>query len=348
MLAALPRTALAAETDRTYAQGIPGVPFQLDAQSPLLQVAAGDDQLISLVPGFTAPVEATIWSAKLDLGQPGVGKEFLGLFWTETTGHGTYLEYFYSVNGGAWQAAVPAPGKSGVDLPQGTHGRTIAYKVVFGSGDPAASPSLDDITITWRLWHGKPSPGGPSSDKNPGRPRHSGGAQGSGVYTYPAAASAGAGARAGSGGAGTGASGKGGSGTAGSLTGSAAAGAAPAPASQATPAAQPAPGTAVPQPPVSQPVGPATAVSGLAAAGASVSGMRLQVVAGSTATASLPGGGKSRQSRQLPLLGAGVAVAALLLVLGPWLAMAADIRAVSDPARWRRSRVARLPGSIGR
>jgi len=84
-------------------------------------------------------------------------KEFVGLFWSETTGHGTYTQYSYSIDGGAWLAASPQPGQDGYNLPARSHGKRIAFKIVLSGASGGLSPRVDDVSITWRTWTGKES-----------------------------------------------------------------------------------------------------------------------------------------------------------------------------------------------
>ena len=89
----------------------------------------------------------------------------------------------YSVNDRAW---LPAVGEGGFEIPDGTHGKTIAFRVWMTTSDVAATPRFDDITVEWTRWKGKPTK--PSGDGSGVSHRPDAGTDnGSGVYTYPSA-----------------------------------------------------------------------------------------------------------------------------------------------------------------
>ena len=346
VLSCAPGVAAAADNPvRTFQQGTPGAPFQSNAQSPLIQVSDGDDQVIELVPGFSVPVAASVWSADLDLGT-GAGRSLLGISWSQLTGPDTSVTSAYSIDRRPWQECS---GEAGFDLPEGTHGKTIAYRITLESTVAGLAPSVDDVTIAWRDWQGKPADSDDGNDTDQKPPQDSGTTHGSGTYTYPDTSNGGsAGTSAGTNaatGSGTG-DGPGGPDSSGSASGGGvptSGGAQDAAGSSAQPAGQKAPA-----PPPSQPVGPPTSVVGLPADSPAVTGMRLEAIGGVAAGADPAGAGRGDDGWHPPLVGTGVAVGALLLLFVPWLSMASDMRSISDPRRWSRSRAARLPGPTTR
>jgi hypothetical protein len=166
---AAPGAASAQATTKTVtgveslALGSPAAPFGfLEPLDPLLTLGdAGDQRLAFITPLATVPASALAKTAWLDLGQPGVNKEFLSLIWNAASDRAASYIVSYSVNGGAW---LPAVGRGGFEIPDGTHGKTIAVRVWMTTSDANATPRFDDVTIEWTTWKGKPTkPGGDDS-----------------------------------------------------------------------------------------------------------------------------------------------------------------------------------------
>jgi len=310
--------------------GTPGVTFGFQEPiNPLLTIGdAADEQLAFITPLATVPSEALAKTAWMNLGKPGVDKEFLDFIWNaDGTKSAAYI-LSYSVDGQAW---LNAGSSGGYDLPESTHGKTIAIRVWMTTSDPSATPRFDDITIEWKKWNGKPTkPAGDGS--GPSHKPNAGHNNGSGVYTYPSAGKAPAQAPApGTGGSGAGA-GTGGtsSGASGGGTGS---GVAAATANTAPAAAAPAAAGEVPAPPVmSSGEGAPTAVTGvLSDQGQQVSGVPYVPsneggAAGSGGTP--PGGAKGGLNVPLLLISIVVVVLGVVLFV-PWLFAAASLRQIT-------------------
>lgn len=308
---------------RTFSEGGPGVPFSLALPlDPLVGTGPAEDQSIGVLAdeGSTVEVTAAAESVRLDLGRPKLDKEFLTLMWTATKVRGTNLLVSYSVDGGAW---LPAVGADGADLPAGTHGKTVAYRISFIIPPLYASPSVDDITVVYRRWTGKPlDPGG--GDDGDDEPKPGGkGDSGDGTYTFPG--DNGGGSVASGGGSGEGTVGGGsGVGTGGAVAGSAAAVAASASTA----------GAAVPVPAVPESTGdgPAQTVNGVAVDPTGE-------VVGTPMVPDSSGGGGPASSRAGQAVGglfdslpvgsilAAAATLGLLLFL-PWLVVARSMRAI--------------------
>ena len=199
---------------RSLTLGGPGVPFGfVQPLDPLVTLGdAGDEQLAFITPLASVPVDVLTKTTWVNLGEPGVDKEFLSFIWNADSDRSAQYIVSYSVDGRAWLSAV---GKGGYDLPDGTHGKTIAIRVWMTTSDANATPRFDDITIEWTKWKGKPTkPTGDGSGVS--HKPNAGHNNGSGVYTYPSAPAAQAPAQ---GSGGTGASTSTGGSTSGSSTG---------------------------------------------------------------------------------------------------------------------------------
>ena len=354
---ALPGAASAQATTKTAKSvesltlGSPGVPFGfLEPLDPLVTLGdAEDEQLAFITPLASVPADALAKTAWLDLGQPGVDKEFLSLIWNVDSDRGASYIVSYSVNGNAW---LPAVGKGGFEIPDGTHGKTIAIRVWMTTSDVNASLRFDDVTIEWTRWKGKPTkPTGDGSGVSHGP--DAGTNNGSGVYTYPSAApaqpqaptqSAG---RAGSG-AGTGDSPSGASGGgSGSGSGVAAAASVTAPETASAAPASEVPASEVPAPPVmSAGEGDPTAVTGvLSDQGQQVSGVPYVPSGGGGAAGSggtPPGGADGGLNVPVLLISSMVVVLGAVLFV-PWLVTAASLRELTG----YNARRARAGGPFG-
>lgn len=314
-----------AEDILAYTEGAGATPWSFVSLDPALTTGPGGDQALEFVLPVDRdlPFTSVATTGRLDMGKATQEKEFLSLAWGSTVPRGANVFMSYSVDGGAW---LPAVGALGFDIPDGTHGKTIAYRVTLTTSESSATPSVRFVTIEYTRWTGRPtkppSGGGGGSSHQPGATHK----PGSGSYTYPpaggsaSAPSWGGGSSGGTGGLGgtTGGSGSaGGSGSgSGSGSGASAAQAQQAPMVQA--AAQPS--AAVPSPPASAPVGPSQSVSGLPVdPGAPVvEGVPLEPVGASGA-----GSGQAPVAASagfsfpvVPVLAVGAALAVLLLVPG--------------------------------
>ncbi len=348
--AAAPSVASAADV-QSLTLGGPGMPFGfVQPLDPLVTLGdSGDEQLALITPLASVPASALTKTTWVNLGQPGVDKEFLSFIWNADSDRAAQYIVSYSVDGRAWLSAV---GKGGFDLPDGSHGKTIAIRVWMTTSDANATPRFDDLTIEWTKWKGKPTkPTGDASGVS--HKPNAGHNNGSGAYTYPSAQQPAAQASAQSSG-GTGAStGTGGSSTGGSSTGGGSAtptggGGSGASVSQAT-VTEPVPEVA-PVPPVSEvpapPVestgeGAPTAVTGVVATEEEqqVSGVPY-VPSGGTGSAGsggTPPGGVSGGLGVPVLLIAGVTVVLGATLYVPWLVTAASLREITgfSPRRAR-------------
>jgi hypothetical protein len=170
-------------TVQTFTLGAPGVPFGfVQPLDPLFTLGdAADEQLAFVMPLTTVPVRdvlaKTTW---IDLGAPGVDKEFRRFTWTADADPGASFQVSYSVAGAAW---VIASGNGGYAFPDDSHGKTIAVRVKMSSTAADATARFDDITVAWVKWTRPAKPD--DDDRKPG-----GGDSGSGVYVYPSAAPA--------------------------------------------------------------------------------------------------------------------------------------------------------------
>lgn len=335
---AVPGTASAqaatkAATDvKSTTLGTPGVSFGfVEPLEPLLSIGdPGDEQLTFVTPLATVPADALAKTAWLNLGQPGLDKEFLSLIWNADSDRGAAYIVSYSVNGAAWLSAV---GHGAFEIPDGTHGKTIAIRVWMTTSDANATTRFGDITIEWTTWKGKPTkPTGDGSGVSHKPDASTNG--GSGVYTYPSAGKApaqapaqsagGSGSSAGTGGSLSGASG-GGSGNG--------SGVAAAAAVTATEAAAPAPASEVPAPPVmSTGEGDPTAVTGVAAnQEQQVSGVPYVPSGGVSSAGSggtPPGGADGGLNVPVLLISSLVVVLGVVLFV-PWLFTAASMREIT-------------------
>ena len=322
--------------------GTAGVPFGfVDPLDPLVTLGdPGDEQLTFITPLATVPADALAKTPWLDLGQPGVDKEFLSLIWN--AGSDRWAQYYvsYSINGQAW---LPAVGHGGYDLPPRSHGKTIAFRVWMTTSDANATPRFDDITIEWTKWKGKPTkPTGDGSGVS--HKPNAGHTSGSGVYTFPSTAEAqpqapaestgGAGSGAGTGGSASGASGSG-------------SGVAAVAADTAPEAAAPAVTSEVPAPPVvSAGEGDPTAVTGvLSAQGQQISGVPYVPSGGvdSAGAGGTPPGGASGGLNVPVRLIASVVVVLGVVLFVPWLVTAASLRELTG----YNARRARAGGPFG-
>ncbi len=304
--------------------GAPGVPFgfvqPLDSQVTLGDM--GDEQLAFVTPLAAVPADALAKTPWLNLGRPGVDKEFLSLIWNADSDPGARFIVSYSVDGAAWRSAG---GVRGFEIPDGTHGKTIAIRVWMTTSDANATSRIDDITIEWARWKGKPTkPGGDGSgDSHKPNASHNG----SGVYTYPSAEQAQPQAPAESGG-GTGS----GAGNAGVSSAAAAGGSGvtPAVADTAPEVAAPATTSEVPAPPIeSAGEGDPIAVVGvLSDQGQQVSGVPYAPTDGDGAAGwggTPPGGADGGLNAPIPFI-ASVAVVLGIVLFAPWLVTAASLR----------------------
>jgi len=329
LLTAAPARAATAGVQSTTL-GTPGVTFGFVTINPLLTIGdTADEQLAFVTPLAAVPSDALAKTAWMDLGKPGVDKEFIDFFWNADGAKGASYRVSYSIDGQAW---LDAGSSGGFILPKkNRRGKTIAIRVWMTTSDPNATPRFDDITIEWKKWDGKPTnPAGDGSGVS--HKPNAGHNNGSGVYTYPSAGKAPAQAPApGTGGsasgAGTGSTSSGASGT-GSGSGAAAATANAAPA-----AAAPAPAGEVPAPPVmSSGEGAPTAVTGvLSNQGQQVSGVPYVPTSegGAAGSGGTPPGG-AKGGLNVPLLLISIVVVVLGVVLFvPWLFAAASLRQIT-------------------
>ncbi len=327
----VPATAVAVTPVSTFTEGTAAVPFSLltPISTDLTTGPAGDQALSLTTDGSRQTDTAAAYSASLDLGRAGVDKEFLSISWNAHKIRGADIQISYSVNGGAW---LPAVGGQGADLPSGTHGKTIAYRVAFVCADPTLSPVLYDISIEFGRWTGGPShhPGDGSGTSHHGR---SGQRHASGAYTYPGGGSGSGAPSSGAGGPGGGSgSGAGGSGTGGSGSGSLVAGASSSVAPLQTSGSADA--AALPGPPSTSAQGPAQTVSGVPTVGAAqVAGTPLKEVSqpGSVGDATAARGTAADKTPFSFPIAMVVAVATVLAVflLGPWPLVAHQMRCIT-------------------
>jgi len=339
-LCAGPPSAGAAEIS-SYTEGLAFAPFSFQPLDPSLTTGvAGDQRLQFVLPvNRDMPVTAVATTGPLDFGKPSLGKEFLSLSWGSTVPRGANLFMSYSVDGRAW---LPAVGGLGFDIPDGTHGMTIAYRVSLTTSDPQSSPIVEFVTIEYTRWTGDPTKppagGGGGSSHQPGATHK----PGSGSYTYPPTGGTAPGPSWSSGGAHGGTSGSPGYGTGGSGSGTSGSGGGSGSASGTGSASQQSPvvpttaqpTAQAPAPPASgsSPTGPPQAVSGLPVDlnAPAVTGVPLETVP----EGGLSGGGEA------PVAAAGsssfpfgwvAAVAATLAVLFfvPGLISAAGLRRIT-------------------
>jgi hypothetical protein len=252
------------------------------------------------------------------------------------------------VDGKAWLSAV---GKGGFDLPDATHGKTIAIREWMTTSDANATPRFDDITIEWTKWKGKPTkPSGDGSGVS--HKPNAGHNNGSGVFTYPSAqqpasqapaqSSGGTGASTGTGGSGTGGSGTGGGGAA-STGGTSGSSVSPATVTEPVPEVAPVPPVSeVPAPPVeSTGEGAPITVTGVVATEEQqqVSGVPYVPSggAGSAGSGGTPPGGADGGLSVPVLLIGGAAVVLGVTLFVPWLVTAASLREITgfNPRRAR-------------
>jgi hypothetical protein len=326
----------------TYGEGTAAAPFSLvPPVDQAFSLGPPADQSISLAIPVQGelPFTAVATSRPLDMGKPTQDKEFLSLTWLATKPRGTVLFVSYSVDGGAW---LPAVGGVGYDIPEGTHGRTIAYRITLTTGDSSQTPVVEELAIEWTRWTGRPTdppPGGgggtshqPGADHKPG----------SGSYTYPdsgggSSSSAGG---TGSGGSGAGAGGgysgggSGGGSETGGGSGGSGAGVVDSTTSDVPPQTTTAPGVTVPSPPVlSAPVGAPATVNGLPVSGeVAITGVPLEPSGGASAM----GGERGRTPaaaaghRDFPVLPVtGVVSSLVVAIFVPWMLMAARLRRIT-------------------
>ena len=123
----------------TYTEGLAFAPFSFRSLDPSLTTgAAGDQRLQFVLPvNRDMPATAIATTGPLDFGKPTQDKEFLSLAWGSTLPRGANLFLSYSVDGRAW---LPAIGDLGFAIPDGTHGKTIAYRASLTTSDPQTSP----------------------------------------------------------------------------------------------------------------------------------------------------------------------------------------------------------------
>ena len=340
--------------------GGPGVPFGfVQPLDPLVTLGdGGDEQLAFITPLASVPASALTKTTWINLGQPGVDKEFLSFIWNADSDRGAQYIVSYSVDGRAWLSAV---GKGGFDLPDGTHGKTIAIRVWMTTSDANATPRFDDITIEWTKWKGKPTkPTGDGSGVS--HKPNAGHNNGSGVYTYPSAqqpaaqapaqGSGGTGASTGTGGSSTGGSSTGGGGATSTGGGGSGSSVSQATVTEPVPEVAPVPPVSeVPAPPVeSTGEGAPTPVTGVVAADEQqVSGVPYVPSggAGSAGSGGTPPGGADGGLSVPVLLIGGAAVVLGVTLFVPWLVTAASLREITGFSP-RRARTHGPFGSIKR
>ncbi len=320
----------------TYTEGLASAPFSFQSLDPSLTAGPVGDQRLQFVLPVTGgmPATAVATTVPLDFGRPSLDKEFLSITWGSAVPRGANLFVSYSVDGRAW---LPAIGSLGFDIPDGTHGRTIAYRASLTTSDPQSSPVLAFVTIEYTRWTGDPTKppagGGGGGSHQPGATHK----PGSGSYTYPPTGGTAPGPSWSSGGTYGGASGGSGYGTAGSGagTGGSGAGNASGSASPQQPVVQTAaqPSAQVPAPPASasSPAGPSQAVSGLPVdpGAPAVTGVPLETVSESgLAGGDAPVAASGSSSFPFGLVAA-VSAALALLFFVPWLIGAAGLRRIT-------------------
>jgi hypothetical protein len=296
---------------------------RVDEQGALWLADAGFGQILRV--GY--PSTAVVQSEPLGCGRPDMIKAFdrLKVFAADMPA-GTGFSVQYSVDGGVtFKNARPTGDGRDFGFPAGAAGRRLIYRLTLTTDDQWATPTVDALTIHFA----KATSGG-----NGGGGGGGGGSRdnGSGVVTYPSAATAGGTAAAGVGG-GSGTSGSGtGSGTSGSGTGGAAAGQSGASVSSSTTELQP--------PVQSSGSGSAQQVQGYQTQGLEgVSGVPLRGATG----AQLP-----EPERPGPPVPVAALIAAAAVVLAafflPWPFVAARLRGITgfDHTRPKRSSRIRL------
>ena len=193
---------------------------RLDSEGALWVADAGFGQILRV--GY--PATATVQSDSLDCGEPAMNKAFTRLkaFVTDLP-PGTGFSLRYSVDGGQTFKAPKAESDGrNFRFPAATAGKRFIYRLTLTTRDRWLTPEFDALTIHFE----KAKSGG---DGGGGGGQGGSKDNGSGVVTYPSAATAGGAAAAGTGsgtgsygsgsGAGTSGSGTGGSGAASSASG---------------------------------------------------------------------------------------------------------------------------------
>jgi hypothetical protein len=308
---------------RTFAR--PGYVDPSDLSSPRDARVGGDGTLWIADAGFGRVMrvgnedEGTVTSRSLDCGEPDMLKAFSRLkIQASSQPAGTSFTLWYRVDGEEFRVARISSDGRNVNLPGGTSGKRIAYRVRLESGDPWRTPVFDGLTIHFS----KASTGG-SGGGGGGAEGGSGNSGQAGTYSYPPAAEGGTGTSgtgSGSGSYGTGT----GSGTSGAGSGSSASG-----------SGSSAVAASVDVPVQSTGSGAAQPVEGLEVRGQEgVSGVPLRAEEGAQAP------GPERAGTSVPVLAlaaAGLLVAAAFFM--PWPLVAAQMRRITDFDHTRRGRV---------
>lgn len=115
-----------------------------------------------------------VTSGRIDCGLPGVRKAFSSLAAVVETPEGTGYELSYSLDGGPWRSFT------GTDLPDGTCGTFLQYRVRLSTGRHDASPRLMGVSLSY-----EPAP----EDQDAGGGGDSGTASGSGSSSSAAGTS---------------------------------------------------------------------------------------------------------------------------------------------------------------
>lgn len=105
----------------------------------------GDQRVIAV--GVVA--SATVQTAPIDLGMSGTLKEFLGLHWQASgLSSAGSLTISYRVDNHAWR---PATGHDSMQLPAGTTGRSITFRIALSSKNSMVTPVLSGLAVSYRL-----------------------------------------------------------------------------------------------------------------------------------------------------------------------------------------------------
>ncbi|MGO8684186.1 MAG: hypothetical protein ACLQUT_06360 [Thermoleophilia bacterium] len=145
----------------------------------------GDQRVIAV----GAVASATVQTAPIDLGMSGTLKEFLGLHWQASgLSSADSLTISYRIDNHAWR---PVSGHDSMQLPAGTAGRSITFRVALSSKNSMVTPVLSGLAVSYRL---------PISASNAGASAGTGaGAGGSGIGLATAGGSHGTGTGSGTG-----------------------------------------------------------------------------------------------------------------------------------------------------
>jgi hypothetical protein len=127
------------------------VPLQAPRGASLLPdgrivIADQGDQRVIAVGAVTS---ATVRTAPIDLGMSGTLKEFLGLHWQASgLSSADSLTISYRIDNHAWR---PVTGHDSMQLPAGTAGRSITFRVALSSKNSMVTPVLSGLTVSYRL-----------------------------------------------------------------------------------------------------------------------------------------------------------------------------------------------------